>query len=622
MPQPKASSSVHGRASAGSASHITLAPGDRVALYAARQFIGSELETKLRLQIPFDVYFQDPLVASTFPDLAFDEHEVPWEPGFGDGPTSARFAVVDYDAHTGTLATPARWHEQLDVFVDPQGAPLDRSQTGLPQFHQLNVWAIVQSALAFFEGGFGLGRRIPWGFAGNRLILVPHAGLGENAYYDRDSKSLQFYYFDRDDQRIYTCLSTDIVQHEFGHAVLDGIRPYYIEAVSPETAAFHEFIGDLSAILLAFRNNEFRKMLIAETHGDLSQESTLSGVAEQFGTFVNEKPYLRSARNTLAMQDVANDQRAHHVSQVLTGAMFDIMIRLSQYYVRERGRTVHQAFADTVRRMQGMAIQPLDLLPPVDVTFADYALAVLRAEEIANPTDPDDYRGMMLDAFVQRGILDETSRAHLSEPHHVFERLRLDVFHDVGVIGSSRPEAYRFLDDNRRSLFIPFDADVTVVDLSTARKLTREARRLPEQVLLQYLWREDVVLEGRQFGRFEGNTTTLLCGGTLALDRDGEVLAWARKPGSRPTGDTPRARDEQARGAARREAFLAALARRVQTGRIGASIGSARGLLAKSIPPLVARTVDGAVRFELSPHFGIHDDRDDREGGRAWQASS
>ena len=135
----------------------------------------------------------------------------------------------------------------------------------------MNVWAIVQRALDFFESGFALGRRIPWGFEGNRLIVVPHAGPGENAYYDRHSKSLQFYYFDRGDERIYTCLSTDIINHEFGHALLDGIRPLYIEAVSPETAAFHEFIGDLTAILIALRNTRFRQQLIADTRGDLGR---------------------------------------------------------------------------------------------------------------------------------------------------------------------------------------------------------------------------------------------------------------------------------------------------------------------------------------------------------------
>jgi hypothetical protein len=272
--------------------------------------------------------------------------------------------------------------------------------------------------------------------------------------------------------------------------------------------------------------------------------------------------------------------------------------------------------------MQNMAIQPLDLLPPVDVTFRDYALAVLRAEEIANPTDPDDYREMMIDVFIDRGILDKAERAALLEPHQVFERLDLDVFHDIGSISGSRADAYRFLDDNRRKLFIPANADVLVFDLSTAQKLTREARRLPRQILLQYIWREDVVLDGPEFGRFDGQTTSLLCGGTLALNQNGELLAWSRKPGSQLTGESDDATAEQAQGVARRTAFLEALARRIKTGRIGAEIGGEKGLLLQSIPPLTSRTVDRAVRFELSPHFGIHEDEDDAYGGRAWQISS
>ncbi|MCS1407560.1 MAG: hypothetical protein M2R45_00718 [Verrucomicrobia subdivision 3 bacterium] len=52
--------------------------------------------------------------------------------------------------------------------------------------------------------------------------------------------------------------------------------------------------------------------------------------------------------------------------------------------------------------MQCMAIQPLDLLPLMAVTFRYYALAVLRTEEIFNPTDPHDYRGMMLKVFQNR----------------------------------------------------------------------------------------------------------------------------------------------------------------------------------------------------------------------------
>ena len=76
------------------------------------------------------------------------------------------------------------------------------------------------------------------GFEGNRLIVVPHAGYGQNAFYDRRSKSLQFYYFDRGTDRTFTCLSTDIVNHEFGHAVLDGIRPHYHEGSLPGNRGF------------------------------------------------------------------------------------------------------------------------------------------------------------------------------------------------------------------------------------------------------------------------------------------------------------------------------------------------------------------------------------------------
>jgi hypothetical protein len=60
----------------------------------------------------------------------------------------------------------------------------------------------------------------------------------------------------------------------------------------------------------------------------------------------------------------------------------------------------------------------------------------------------------------------------------------------------------------------------------------------------------------------------------------------------------------------------------VKAGRIGNALGSAKGLLGTKIPPFVSREVDGALRFELSPHFAIHDDSKDDMGDRQWQISS
>ncbi|MER9598628.1 serine protease [Mesorhizobium sp. M0244] len=603
---------------------LSISPEARRQVYAARRYVQRDVQEELDLRIPFDVYFQDPAITASDQKFDFaDGFLVPWEPGLGDGPTSARFVVVDYDGGTESFAAPAKWDPRRNVFLDQNGDEVDRNKLNTPQFHQVNVWATLQNGLDYFENGFGLGRPIRWGFEGNRLIVVPHAGYGENAYYDRESKSLQFYYFDRPAGRVFTCLSADIINHEFGHAVLDGLRPYYNESVLPETAGFHEFMGDMAAILIAFRNNAFRAQLVAKTEGDLDSESALSSIADEFGRQVKDRPYLRSALNKQRFADVKDSQSQHFMSEVLTGAIFDILRRLSRYYIDVEKLSVAKAFWYTVRRMQNVAVQPLDLLPPVDVTFKDYAIAVLRAEEIANPSDPDGQRAMMLDAFIQRGLIDESEREELGRAKVTFRRLPVDIFHDVETIANSRAYAYRFLDDNRKSLLIPYTADIVLPEVTTAQKFTIDGRRQPKQVLVQYVWREDVELNGAEFGAYEGQTTSLLCGGTIALDENGNVLHWARKPGTGPQLGTGRdADDELEEGRERRAACLSALARRIAAGRINNPIGGEAGLLEKSIAPLGSRVVDGTVRFHLAPHIGLHDDRDDEMGDVQWQISS
>ena len=170
------------------------------------------------------------------------------------------------------------------------GKSLDKNAAGTFQFHQVSVWALLQCALAFFEDASALGRSIPWAFEGNRLIVVPHAGYGENAFYDRASKSLQFYYFGSEEETVYTCLSVDIVNHEFAHAVLDGIRPLYNESSNPQTGAFHEFMGDLTAILLTLQNRTLRQQLAKASRGQFEEATTLSSLAEEFGQAVRAGP--------------------------------------------------------------------------------------------------------------------------------------------------------------------------------------------------------------------------------------------------------------------------------------------------------------------------------------------
>src|SRR4051794_18237087 len=102
-----------------------LSPQQRRALYAARRYLGLDLEKEFELRIPFDVYYKDPGVAAKNPDLGIDKgFLVPWEPGLLDGPTSARFAVVDYNADTATLTPPAKWDDDQNAFTGTDGKPL------------------------------------------------------------------------------------------------------------------------------------------------------------------------------------------------------------------------------------------------------------------------------------------------------------------------------------------------------------------------------------------------------------------------------------------------------------------------------------------------------------------
>jgi hypothetical protein len=615
---------------------VNISPSTRLELHGLARALPKSFKEDSGLLIPFITYFQDPFVAKEDPSKAFDENVlVPWEPGFNDGPTSARFAVVDYNADTGRLEQPAVWDEDAERFLGPSGQPLERTDAHSVQFHQVSVWALLQCALEFFENASALGRTIPWAFEGNRLILVPHAGYGENAYYDRDSKSLQFYYFGSDQDTVYTCLSSDIVHHEFGHAVLDGIRPLFNESSNPQTAAFHEFMGDLTAILLMLKNNRLRKQLAKATGGKFDEATPLSSLAEEFGQAVRGRPYLRTARNPETMGTMAGETSPHRLSEVLTGAMFDALIALGEHYQEDnpnKKTTAIQAFRYAADRMQRMAIQPLDLLPPAEVTFRDYALAVCRSQRLSDPLDPEDYYGLFIKAFRERQILTKADEDRLTEPQYLYERLSLTVRPDIDGISRSRASAYQFLDDNREDLLIPASRDFFVADLYDAKKRNRQNLPLPRQIVLQYAWREEVPLDGERFGKFAGRMTMMLCGGTLVFSEDGNVISWMRKPGSQPYGGKRSRTGEieerwiaaQKEGQERRTALLDDIAAQIAAGRVGALLGSTKGFMGSMMPPMLAEDDGDVVRFWPSPHLHLSEDEhlaSEDSGARQWEIS-
>jgi len=553
------------------------------------RWLSRPVRKELGLTLPATIYIQDPEVAEQMPALGFQEVDINWEPGLSDGPTSARVAVVDYDADTNTVAKPARWDADKWCFVDSDNKRIDKSTTDTrksPQFRQVNVWAIIQNVLDFYDDPEALGRPVSWAFEGNRLTVLPHLGYRENAFYDRRSKSLQFYYCGTVNKPVYTCLSHDIVCHETGHAVLDGIRPYYNELSSLQTASFHEFVADLTAILVALRNNDLRHVIEKATKGHLGRAKFLANVAEQFSQHVVNRDYLRTAINKHKMNVISNDRSPHYCSQVLTGAMFDIMTRMAANYMEKRHKTPRQALYYTIDRFRRVALQPLDLCPSVDIQFEDYAHAVLRHDQLANPMDPYGYREIMQQVFKERSILQSTE-----EDAPTYSQL---FCYDIGYVLSSRAAIYGFLHERRKELCIPEHQDIVIAEPYTAYKVRRARRKLPREIVLQYIWREDVELKGSRFGNLEGRTIPLLCGGTLVYDDRGNVLYWCRKPGTKLEKD-------KVEGQKRRKGLLDYIASLVANGRIGMAESGIGSIDINT--PIVGRSVDGELCIERTPHL-------------------
>ena len=154
---------------------------------------------------------------------------------------------------------------------------------------------------------------------------------------------------------------------------------------------------------------------------------------------------------------------------------------------------------------------------------------------------------------------------------------------------------------------------------------------MPRQIVLEYAWREEILLDGARFEQFAGRQTTMLCGGTIVFNDDGNVLSWMMKPGSEPYGRpvgrgkrTQRWAAAVTEGTARRAAFFENLAAQIAEGEVGVALETANGFVGASVPPVIAEEDGDRIRFRLAPH--LHLSKDDqllrtKTGERKWEIS-
>lgn len=279
---------------------------------------------------------------------------------------------------------------------------------GTDAFDAVHTFAVVRQTLTLYQRT--LGNNLPWQWNlapgnTNPLTVKPHAGVTQNAFYSRSSQSLQFFFFPKPGApapapTIFTCRSLDIVAHETGHAVLDGLQPGWLTSSVPQTGAMHEAFGDLTAIFLALSQFDQVEAFIAQTKADLHDKTFLSDLAEQFGLALGRPNGLRNADNDLRLSQVTNE--VHDLSQVFTGALYDILADIFQFE-RSTASDYAATLYSAAEYLRGLLVRSIKASPASNATFADVANHMLSLS-LADGK-PAQYRNFIRNRFTVREVV-------------------------------------------------------------------------------------------------------------------------------------------------------------------------------------------------------------------------
>lgn len=346
------------------------------------------------------------------------------------GPRGSRLAVVDYDGPNACYYPPV----DLDDPNVLMGGGLEPSETD-PRFHQQMVYAVGMKVIENFERALGR----PFRFRGGRpLTLIPHAFIGENAYFDPYMGAVLFGYFRADDrdpgphnlpgQTIYACLSHDIISHEVTHAIVHRLRKRLVEPTSADVLALHEGFSDIVAVFQHFTFREALVDAVRSSRGELGKVDPmrvpLLNLAEQFGYARGDGQALRSAVTSRDALSYDRTTEPHARGSILVAAVFDAFLGLFQRRTRDlvriaTGGTGHlppgdlppdltdrmvRAATETAQTMLTMCIRAFEYLPPVHASFGDYLRALVTADRELAPDDDDGRRELLIAAFRARGI--------------------------------------------------------------------------------------------------------------------------------------------------------------------------------------------------------------------------
>jgi hypothetical protein len=297
-----------------------------------------------------------------------------------------------------------------DLIIDPATDP--------DAFDAVHTFAVVRQTLTMYER-FRSPTTVPWQWNSpantDPLAIYPHAGVTMNAYYSRSQKALRFFYFEDTTKpapfpTVYTCRSLDIVAHEAGHAILDGLKPGWLSIGNPpQTGGLHESFGDLTAIFVTLSQLDQVEAIIAQTKANLHAKNFLADVAEQFGDALGRPNGLRNADNDLKLSEVGTE--VHAISQVFTGGIFDVLADVFAFERRPAKRDDAAVLYEVGQYMSGLVFRSLAAAPATGATFAHVVNKMLQF--VGADGKPAQYKTFIKNRFALREVI-TTAAAELA----------------------------------------------------------------------------------------------------------------------------------------------------------------------------------------------------------------
>ena len=288
---------------------------------------------------------------------------------------------------------------------DPEGH-FDHLEYGTYEFEQAHAFGAIRFTMDIWERYFE--RRLEFHFRDHydRLEILFLRGL-DNAFAGFGSIEIGSYTL-KTGELVEFGLSFDILSHEFGHLIIYNEigLPGKVE-VNGEYFGFHESAADMVALISLLHFDSALVGLLEASSGNLYSFNRLNRFGE-----VSNNGQLRSASNEVTLYDFVDGWvHEHKLSQVLTGALFDIWVDIFHENLLRNG-LISSELEDLSDRLEGDPAYQEVIQPLFDAAYAQnpgpFADALIASR---------DYMG-----FAMAGVWDRLSIETLdfADVYHTF----------------------------------------------------------------------------------------------------------------------------------------------------------------------------------------------------------